>query len=101
MLQEGGTEPAVASGVNLGSRVWEIVIRYRKTFALTSNSVTYYITENAVFSPRRREGCGEGGYENSNFVNRVEPPLFFTSIDSKWRCSKSILKFSTQTLHIR
>ncbi len=36
------------------------------------------ITEKAVFSPRRREGCGEGGFENSSFVNHVEsPPLFY------------------------
>ena len=36
---------------------------------------TQYFTENAVFSPRRREGCGEGGFENSNFVNGA--PSFF------------------------
>ena len=45
-----------------------------RTIQRTNNNE---ITENAVFSPRRREGCGEGGFENSNFVNRVETPPFF------------------------
>jgi hypothetical protein len=35
------------------------------------------ITENAVFSPRRREGCAEGGFKNSNFVNRALTAPFF------------------------